>query len=105
MSLVVYWTTFAENKLTDIYHYYEIEAGIQVAQKLVDGIIDATIILENNPNIGQKEELLINKPQDFRYLVFKNYKIVYWINTTKNRIEIVHVFDCRQNPVKLKMTK
>jgi plasmid stabilization system protein ParE len=72
---------------------------------LVEGIIDATIILEKNPKIGQKEELLSNRPQNFRYLVFKNYKIVYWINTTKNRIEIVHVFDCRQNPMKMAVSK
>ncbi len=101
MSLIVYWTTFAENKLTDIYNYYETEASFEVAQKLVDGIIDKTISLNKNPNIGQIEDLLSDRPQCFRYLVFKNYKIIYWINTSKNRIDIVNVFDCRQNPQKM----
>ncbi len=105
MIMTVYWTTFAENKLTDIYNYYETTASIQVAQKLINGIIDKTISLDKNPNIGQKEELLSNRPQNFRYLVFKNYKIIYWINGTKNRIDIVNVFDCRQNPQTMNETK
>lgn len=103
--MTVYWTTFAENKLTDIYNYYETTASIHIAQKLINGIIDKTISLDKNPNIGQKEELLSNRPQNFRYLVFKNYKIIYWINGTKNRIDIVNVFDCRQNPQKMNETK
>jgi plasmid stabilization system protein ParE len=64
-------------------------------------IIDQTINLGKNPNIGQKEELLLNRPENFRYLVYKNYKIIYWVNSIKNRIDIVNVFDTRQNPEKI----
>jgi len=102
MELVVYWARFAEDKLDDIYNYYESKAGIPIARKLISGIIDKTIGLDKNPHIGQKEELLSDRPQNFRYLVFKNYKIIYWINQNKNRIDIVNVFDTRQNPVKIK---
>jgi plasmid stabilization system protein ParE len=101
MELTVYWTRIAENKLTDIYIYYETEAGINIAEKLVQGIIDRTINLEKNPFIGQKEELLAKRPQEFRYLVFTNYKIIYWVNTNKNRIDIVNVFNTSQNPNKI----
>ena len=101
MDLTVYWTRFAENKLDDIFDYYETNVSNLTAQKLVSGIIDRTIGLNKNPYIGQKEELLTERPQKFKYLVFKNYKIIYWINKTKNRIEIVNVFDTRQNPVKM----
>ncbi len=58
MDLVVYWTSFAENKLDDIYNFYEVNASISVAQKLVNGILDKTIKLSKNPYIGQKEILL-----------------------------------------------
>lgn len=102
MALTVYWTRFAENKLEGIFSYYELNAGFQVAQKLVTGIVDKTIGLEKNPFKGQKELFLVNRPQEFRYLIFKKYKIIYWINYTQNRIEISNVFDCRQNPVKMK---
>jgi len=102
MELTVYWTRFAEDKLDDIYEYYESKAGIQIARKLISDIIDKTIELDKNPHIGQKEELLSSHPQNFRYLVFKNYKIIYWINQNKNRIDIVNIFDTRQNPLKMK---
>jgi len=101
MELVVYWTQFAEDKLDDIYAYYEPKAGLRTARKLISGIIDQTIGLEKNPLIGQIEELLSDRPQNFRYLVFKNYKIIYWINKNKSRIEIVNIFDTRQNPSKI----
>ncbi len=99
--LTVYWTRFAENIINDIYYYYEIKAGISVAQKLINGIIDRTIGLEKNPYIGPKENLLKEREQEFRYLVFKSYKIIYWVHLKKNRIEIVNIFDTRRNPEKI----
>jgi len=101
MSLTVYWTRFAENKIDDIYEYYELKGGVSVALKLVNGIIDRTIGLEKNPYLGPKEILLEKRKQEFRYLVFKSYKIIYWVNLNKNRIEVANVFDTRRNPVKM----
>ncbi len=101
MELEVYWTQFAQDKLDDIYDYYEIKASRSIAKRLVTGIIDQTIELRGNPNIGQKEELLLTRPEGFRYLVFKNYKIIYWVDKTQNRIDIINVFDTRQNPLKI----
>ena len=101
MALTVYWTQFAEDKLEDIFSYYSERASIRVARNLVGGIIEKSMELENSPFVGQKELLLANRIQEFRYLVFKNYKLLYWVNQDKNRIEIVNVFDCRQNPEKL----
>lgn len=77
MALAVYWTRFAEDKPDDIYTYYESKAGERIARKLISGIIDKTIGLDKNPHIGQKEELLTDRHQNFRYIVFKNYKIIY----------------------------
>ena len=68
MELAVYWTQFAEDKLDDIYYYYESTAGTQIARKLISDIIDKTIGLDKNPHIGQKEEFLAYRPQNFRYL-------------------------------------
>ena len=85
-------------------NYYKTKTSIPIALKLVTRIIDKTIGLNKNPYIGQKEELLTDRPQDFRYLVFKSYKIIYWIKKSKNRIEIANVFDCRQNPIKMNET-
>ncbi len=68
-------------------------------------IVDKTASLEFQDDIGQQEELLSHRKEKFRYLVFKNYKIIYWFNEQKNRIEISDVFDARQNPVKIKREK
>ncbi len=101
MELEVYWAQFAEDKLDDIYNYYKLKAGKRTAQKLVNGIIETTIDLDKQPKIGQVEFRLADRKQEFRYLVFKNYKIVYWINMDFKRIEIANIFDCRQDPEKI----
>ena len=105
MELEVYWLELAENKLEDIYSYYLIKASKRVAENLVNGIVDSTIGIEKQPEIGQVETSLKHKEQEFRYLVFKNYKIVYWINYDFRRIEIANVFDTRQDPDKINETE
>ena len=105
MELKIYWTEFSEKELSKIFQYYKREVNYQVAKKIVDGIYNETLKLSTQPEIGQIEELLKNRKQDFRYLVFKDYKIIYWINRDKNWIEINDVFDTRQNPPKIKRTK
>ena len=57
--------------------------------------------MRNQPEIGQREELLIDREQEFRYLICENYKVIYLVNSPENRIEITDVFDTRQNPVKI----
>ncbi|MBL4587533.1 MAG: type II toxin-antitoxin system RelE/ParE family toxin [Flavobacteriales bacterium] len=102
MGMTVFWTRFAENKLADIFDYYKTVASLNVARKMVSGIVEHSISLKNDPLIGQTEEALSNRPQGFRYLVYRHYKIIYWVNKLDNRIEVSNVFDCRQNPTKMK---
>ncbi|WP_396148477.1 type II toxin-antitoxin system RelE/ParE family toxin [Flavobacterium sp.] len=104
MAIEVYWSQLAETKIEDIFFYYKLKAGTKIAKKIIIGIIDATIDLDKNPEIGQIEELLKDRPQEFRYLIYTNYKIIYWYNKDKNRIVIANVFDTRQNPQKLQET-
>jgi plasmid stabilization system protein ParE len=105
MELILFWTDFSQRELENIYEYYREKAGIRTAKKLVKGIYDETLKLQTQPRIGQEEELLENRKQEFRYLVYKNYKIIYWINEKERRIEINDVFDTRQNPIKIERTK
>jgi len=101
MELTVYWTLFAEDKLEDVFSYLIEKAGERTARRIVNEIVDKSLELEKNPFIGQKEMLLANRLQEFRYLISRNYKIIYWINRDKARIEILNLFDCRQNPTKM----
>jgi toxin ParE1/3/4 len=100
MDLKVFWTDTAIEKLEDIFNYYKNNVTIQVGRTIVDSIVDSTKILKIQPKIGQVEELLKNRTKEYRYLIYKNYKIIYWIE--KSNIKISTVFDCRQNPKKIK---
>jgi len=99
MEIRIKWSEHSEIQLKNIFDYYSFEVSSRIARKIVDQIIDRVSILERNPFAGQKEELLSDYPEDFRYLVEGNYKIIYWKN--ENLITIASVFDCRQNPVKI----
>lgn len=101
MELEVYWLRFAENKLFDIYDYYQQKVNKKVAKRLIQGIVEATSNLGKQPKSGQIEIYLEHRQEEFRYLVYKNYKIVYWVNDRFNRVEIVNVFDARQHPEKM----
>ncbi|MGF1555429.1 type II toxin-antitoxin system RelE/ParE family toxin [Paucihalobacter sp.] len=83
MELTVFWTDFSQKELKNIYEYYREKAGVRIAKKLVNGIYDETLKLKTQPRIGQEEELLKYRKQEFRYLVYENYKVIYWINEKK----------------------
>lgn len=105
MELKIYWTDFSKKQLKNIFDFYKKEASLNVARNLVIGITKETIKLKAQPTIGQKEELLENYQNEIRYLIFKKYKIIYWINLEKKSIEVLDVFDTRQNPVNIKRNK
>ena len=102
MELTVFWTSFSKNELRKIFRYYKEKAGIRIAKSIVLELLFESSKLTSHPEIGQKEEFLITRKEEFRYLVVKNYKIIYWVNVQKNQVEIVDIFDTRQNPIKMK---
>jgi len=65
MDLEVYWLEFAKSKLDDIYDYYTFKASQKTAKSLVDGIINKTLQLVNQPFVGQIEENLNTRPEKF----------------------------------------
>lgn len=103
--LSIIWSDFAETQLDEIYEYYQQKAGSRVAAKLLKGIIEEPNKLIKKPFIGQEEELLVERTIDYRYLVFKNYKLIYSVDEENGFIKIADVFDTRQNPPKMKRTK
>lgn len=101
MEVIIEWSELSVRQLKNIFDYYSTEASPRIARKIVNRIYDRVSILENNPLAGSKEELLENHPEEYRFLVETNYKIIYW--QKGNIITISSVFDCRQNPEKIKM--
>ena len=100
MEIKVFWTETALNNLEDIFEYYKYKASVRVARRLVKGLVKSTLKLQESPQIGRKEELLSDRKFEYRFFVVGNYKIIYW--TENNYIKIATVFDCRQNPEKIK---
>lgn len=105
MELKLYWTEASKEKLKLIFRFYAEYASVNVANKLILEIVNRAKVLELHQEIGQIEELLKSRKQEFRYLLQKKYKIIYWISLNKQRIEIVDVFDVRQNPIRIKRNK
>lgn len=105
MNFKIIWSVFSESQLDEIYNYYEKEASSKIAMQIVTGIIRETDKLIKASFIGQEEELLKDRKNQYRYLVSKNYKIIYWVDEQNGFIKITDVFDTRQNPPKLKRTK
>lgn len=97
----VVWTYFATLELKNIFLYHKLVASESVAEKIKKSIFNATKMLTKHPFIGQIEENLIGLKQGHRYLIEGNYKIIYKV--INKDIYITDVFDCRQNPQKIKL--
>lgn len=99
MEIKILWSDLALSQLEDIFDYHKTVASVSVARKLVKSIIETTLKLEVNPFLGAKEPLLADRPFEYRFLVKKNYKIIYRFN--ESIVWVIAVFDTRQNPEKL----
>lgn len=102
MSFQVIWSNFAEKQLDEIFDYYSTNASLRIAQELLISLIHSTELIADNPYIGQVEELLKERSEQYRYLVQGNYKIIYSVDREQVSIKIADIFDTRQNPVKMK---
>jgi plasmid stabilization system protein ParE len=102
MEMKILWTDFAKSAVRSIYDYYLEHVNRRLARKLIIGIVTETKQLQYQPKIVTLEPLLEKDPRDFRYILYKSYKIIYWFNEDRKAIEIMDVFDSRQNPIKIK---
>ena len=105
MKLKVIWSNFAEAQLDEIFEFYKEKVSLKIASQLVREIILESEYLKNSPFIGQKEIRLQNRKIEYRYLVYKNYKLIYSINETEGFIRIADIFDTRQYPAKIDRKK
>lgn len=105
MGLKIYWTEFSRKQLDDIFEYYLQKASKKVASKIIEELVQESLRLAKISEIGANENLLSHLNPEYRYLVHKNYKILYLIIKSKGLIEIHDVFDTRQNPTKINRNK
>nr|WP_294930152.1 type II toxin-antitoxin system RelE/ParE family toxin [uncultured Flavobacterium sp.] len=105
MAFKIIWSNFAETELDKIFEYYIENVSLRVAKNVITKIILEPNKILSHPEITQIEELLLDRENQYRYLICDNYKIVYSIDSKQKRIMIADVFDTRQNPSKIKRTK
>lgn len=100
----IIWT---EQALFDLQLTYKFlaEKSQPAAFNLIQNIYDAIGTLEEGfIYLGQVEELLVNKySEEYRHLIVGNHKVIYSIR--KSGVYIESIFDCRQNPKRLKIRK
>jgi len=101
----IIWSDQAEIELDRIFEYYSEFASIRVAKNLLKEIVEEPNRLISNPEISQREDLLLDRENEYRYLICKNYKIIYAIDSKAKLIKIADIFESRQNPSKIKRTK
>ncbi|WP_396172392.1 type II toxin-antitoxin system RelE/ParE family toxin [Flavobacterium sp.] len=105
MSYNIVWSNFAESELDKIFEYYIENASRKVAEKILQNILAEPNRLIENSEMFQYEELLIDRNDNYRYIVCGNYKIIYSVDIEEQLIKIADVFDTRQNPIKIKRNK
>ncbi|SCY99879.1 type II toxin-antitoxin system RelE/ParE family toxin [Flavobacterium caeni] len=101
----IIWSDQAEIELDKIFEYYFEFVSVRVAKNLLKEIIEEPNKLISNPEISQREDLLLDREDEYRYLVCGNYKLIYSVDEKAKHIKIADVFDTRQNPSKIKRTK
>jgi len=96
----VFWTKSALNALFEVFTYYETNVSRTIAANIKNNILSSVRQLQTYPQSGTKEELLENLGEGHRCLIRGNYKVIYKIEN--RQVYITDVFDCRQNPEKIK---
>jgi toxin ParE1/3/4 len=96
-SFIVIWSEVALKDLETIY-FFIAQNSIHAANTIIDELYNKTnqLSIKGFTESGQLDEINAK----YRRLIEGNYKILYSIDG--NQVIIHGVFDCRQNPKKLK---
>lgn len=68
MEIRIEWSWLAEKQLRSIYDYFYVKVSHTTAKGITNKIVRKVSILEKNPFVGNREELLQEHPEGFRYL-------------------------------------
>lgn len=79
----IVWSEFAIASLKSIFEYYKVKVSRRIAHKIRWQILQSTKQLISNPESGQIESYLDKFNQSYRYLLSRNYKIIYRVKKDK----------------------
>lgn len=93
----IVWSEKARDALRSTALYIRDTFGERSKESFLREIRQTCILLEKTPDMGQREILLMECPEQYRSLVVGRLnKIVYYING--EQIEIVALWDTRREP-------
>lgn len=99
----IVWFSHAEEQWQKAMDYCEDNFGTNVADRFQNEVIKTTELLSKYPGIGLIEVELENYVHMYRSITlnYGNYKIIYRVDTDKDTIYIVSLWNCHQNPIRL----
>jgi plasmid stabilization system protein ParE len=100
--MVIKFQPEAEAKLKEIHAYYKGKSK-SAADKILRDIYKSVESLMSFPQMASIEPLLSDTPVTFRSLVVRAiFKIIYFIDEENEIINIVTIWDCRQDDKKMR---
>ncbi len=96
----VVWTVQAKDDLLEVFESLEKSLGWEHADTVTSRLVTKSFRLEQFPAMGPIEWRHSDRFKTVRYLVEGHYKIYYEIRP--DSVEILSVFDTRQNPERLR---
>ena len=97
MHRQIIWSPSAENDFEEILNYLSINWDNRIVNNFIDRLDKYIGVIDNNP----KYFPLINKKLKIRKCVITKQNSLFY-RASKDRIELIRLFDTRQNPDKLK---
>jgi len=95
----VAWSQQAAESLRDTVSYVRKEFGTYAKQRILHEVREFVNLLPKNPQLGKIEPLLQGCSVEYRsYVINRINKVVYYINSDTNTIEIVALWDTRREP-------
>jgi len=98
----IVWSSKAINRLREIINYYKQNSN-KVALQIFEDIKKAVTTLEEFPYIASIETELSDYSAPYRSLIVRKiYKIIYLVDSEKQTVYIITIWDCRKNPSEIK---
>ena len=95
----VFLSEFAESKLLELSKYLLEEWNLKTRDKFISKLTDKLNQISNQPDSCPKSSEFSNL---YKCVVTKQTTLFYRVIADKKEIEIITIFDTRQNPDKLK---
>jgi plasmid stabilization system protein ParE len=102
-KLKIVWSPLAKQSLRDIYDYIKARETLKQATIVRNEIIELVGSLNDFPDKFQRDPYLANEPEEVRYALIWNYKILYEVQ--KNMIAVLEIFHTSRNPKDIEKVK